>query len=232
MVRPWTGVYGTKVVCEPQALRMGGWLMPCIQPVSPFVRVAVRVCPRRARQIRSGVAGMSTSVPPADCRASRTAFMTAAGGARRGVFPCAFDAEGFVGLRQLVQLDGQRRQVVSTRENVLHEAARQRLAGSRLETNVLHQGLPDALSGAVTAARGPAGVRVWEVMSRGRGPRRGRPPPEGVDVAYPPVHNHFFLTQVLTHPNCPKSSAPSSHLLERYLRQGPATNRRLSSVPQ
>src|SRR5262245_28396765 len=70
------------------------------------------------------------------------------GGARRGVFPCAFDAEGVVGLRQLVQRDGQRRQVVGTREDILHEAARQRLAGSRLETNVLHQGLPDPLSGA------------------------------------------------------------------------------------
>jgi len=29
-------------------------------------------------------------------------------------------------------------------------------------------------------------VRVWAVMSRGRGPRVGCPPPEGVDVAYPP----------------------------------------------
>ena len=29
-------------------------------------------------------------------------------------------------------------------------------------------------------------VRVWEVMSRGRGPRGGCPPPEGVDVACPP----------------------------------------------
>ena len=38
---------------------------------------------------------------------------------------------------------------------------------------------------AVAAAPGPAGVRVWEVMSRGRGPRGGCPPPEGVDVAYP-----------------------------------------------
>lgn len=39
---------------------------------------------------------------------------------------------------------------------------------------------------AVTAAPGPAGVRVWEVMSPGRGPRVGCPPPEGVDVTYPP----------------------------------------------
>ena len=39
---------------------------------------------------------------------------------------------------------------------------------------------------AVTAAPGPAGVRVREVMSRGRGPRVGCPPPAGVDVAYPP----------------------------------------------
>src|ERR1700730_8172345 len=31
----------------------------------------------------------------------------------------------------------------------------------------------------------PAGVRAWEVYVRGRGPREGCPPPEGVDVAYP-----------------------------------------------
>ena len=40
---------------------------------------------------------------------------------------------------------------------------------------------------AVTAAPAAAGVRVCEVMSRGRGPRVGCPPPEGVDVAYPHV---------------------------------------------
>jgi hypothetical protein len=32
----------------------------------------------------------------------------------------------------------------------------------------------------VTAALGPAGVRVWEVMSRGWGPRTGRPLPEAM----------------------------------------------------
>src|SRR2546422_10760375 len=33
----------------------------------------------------------------------------------------------------------------------------------------------------------PPGLgREWEVMLRGRGPRGGCPPPEGVDVAYPP----------------------------------------------
>ena len=31
---------------------------------------------------------------------------------------------------------------------------------------------------AVPSAPGAAGVRVWEVMSRERGPRTGRPPPE------------------------------------------------------
>src|SRR5713101_3258409 len=39
---------------------------------------------------------------------------------------------------------------------------------------------------AVPSAPEAAGGRVWEVMSRGRGPRVGCPPPEGVDVAYPP----------------------------------------------
>jgi hypothetical protein len=36
----------------------------------------------------------------------------------------------------------------------------------------------------VPSAPGAAGVRVWEVMSRGRGPRVGRPLPEGVHVEY------------------------------------------------
>jgi len=42
---------------------------------------------------------------------------------------------------------------------------------------------PDAL--AVASAPGAFRVRVWEVMSRGRGPRGGCLPPEGVDVACP-----------------------------------------------
>ena len=40
-----------------------------------------------------------------------------------------------------------------------------------------------ALKAAVPSAPGAAGVRVWEVMSRGRGPRVGRPLPEGANVA-------------------------------------------------
>jgi hypothetical protein len=39
---------------------------------------------------------------------------------------------------------------------------------------------------AVPSAPGVAAVRVREVMSRGPGPRTGAPPPEGVDVGYPP----------------------------------------------
>lgn len=38
---------------------------------------------------------------------------------------------------------------------------------------------------AETAAPGQTGVRVWEVRSRGRGPRVGCPWPGGVDVTYP-----------------------------------------------
>ena len=38
---------------------------------------------------------------------------------------------------------------------------------------------------AVAAAPGAASVRVWTIMSRGRGPRGGPPLPEGVDVDYP-----------------------------------------------
>ena len=37
--------------------------------------------------------------------------------------------------------------------------------------------------GAVASAPGPASVRVWEIMSRGRGPQGGRPLPEGANVA-------------------------------------------------
>jgi ABC-type branched-subunit amino acid transport system permease subunit len=39
--------------------------------------------------------------------------------------------------------------------------------------------------GAVAAAPGAASVRVWPIMSRGRGARGGRPVPEGVHVDYP-----------------------------------------------
>jgi hypothetical protein len=39
---------------------------------------------------------------------------------------------------------------------------------------------------AVASAPVAFRVRVWEVMSRGRGPRGKCPPPEGVDVACPP----------------------------------------------
>ena len=57
-----------------------------------------------------------------------------------------------------------------------------------------HADVPET---TVPSAPEAAGVRVWdvEVMSRGRGPRVGCPPPESVDVAYPPVHNHFFLSR-------------------------------------
>ncbi len=40
---------------------------------------------------------------------------------------------------------------------------------------------------AVASAPAAFRVRVWEVMSRGRGPRGGCPPPDGVDVACPHV---------------------------------------------
>ena len=38
----------------------------------------------------------------------------------------------------------------------------------------------------VAAAFGAAGVRVWQITSWRRGPRGGRPPPEGASVAYAP----------------------------------------------
>ncbi len=45
--------------------------------------------------------------------------------------------------------------------------------------NFAHEVDPGAVH-AVVAAPGPAGVRVWEVMSRGWGPRTGRPLPEAM----------------------------------------------------
>jgi hypothetical protein len=42
-------------------------------------------------------------------------------------------------------------------------------------------------SASVASAPAAFRVRVWAVMSRGRRPRGGCPPPEGVDVAYPQV---------------------------------------------
>jgi len=45
----------------------------------------------------------------------------------------------------------------------------------------------DGAEWAVASAPGAASVRVWQVVSRGRDPRPGRPSPEGVHVAYPHV---------------------------------------------
>jgi hypothetical protein len=36
-------------------------------------------------------------------------------------------------------------------------------------------------------ALGSGSTRVWAIVSRGRGPRTGRPPPEGARVAYAPA---------------------------------------------
>jgi hypothetical protein len=49
-----------------------------------------------------------------------------------------------------------------------------------------------------TVASAPAAlrVRVWEVMSRGRGPRGRCPPPEGVDVACPRELNRKLTNPV------------------------------------
>jgi len=44
---------------------------------------------------------------------------------------------------------------------------------------------PEDVKFSVASAPGAASVRVWETMSRGRGPRGGRPVPEGVHVVYP-----------------------------------------------
>jgi hypothetical protein len=41
-------------------------------------------------------------------------------------------------------------------------------------------------------APGAASVGVWQVMSRGRDPSQGRPPPEGVHVAYPLLQSPFI----------------------------------------
>jgi len=40
----------------------------------------------------------------------------------------------------------------------------------------------------VASAPGVASVRVWEIMSRGRGPTDGAPAPEGANVAYAQIN--------------------------------------------
>jgi len=60
-------------------------------------------------------------------------------------------------------------------------------------TNLLRTICEFAQGSAVPSAPEAAGVRVWEVISRGRGPRMGCPPPEGVAVAYPLVQNQFLF---------------------------------------
>src|SRR4029453_11513260 len=42
--------------------------------------------------------------------------------------------------------------------------------------------IPKALTIAVPSAPEAFRGRVWEVMSRGRGPQRGLPPPDGIDT--------------------------------------------------
>jgi hypothetical protein len=56
----------------------------------------------------------------------------------------------------------------------------------------------------VPSAPGTAGVRVWHLMSRGRGPRTG-PPPEGVHVTYP--HPLLGVLIVSLHAVSPQRSA-------------------------
>ena len=56
--------------------------------------------------------------------------------------------------------------------------------GTALQHLVLRVGPEEIV--AVPSAPGAARVRVWPVMSRGRDPSTGHPPPEGVYVAYPP----------------------------------------------
>jgi hypothetical protein len=63
--------------------------------------------------------------------------------------------------------------------------ARRDLYVWKLDEHLKRLGCRRAPGVAVPSAPGVAGVRVWEVMSRGRGPRGRCPPPEGVDVAYP-----------------------------------------------
>jgi hypothetical protein len=56
--------------------------------------------------------------------------------------------------------------------------AGKRLAGA--DPQLMHPAPLDGI--AVASAPGAPGVRVWEIMSRGWGPRGGRPLPEGVQV--------------------------------------------------
>ena len=50
-------------------------------------------------------------------------------------------------------------------------------------TRINERGSLDFVLDTVPSAPGAASVRVWEIMSRGRGPRGGRAVPEGVHVA-------------------------------------------------
>lgn len=99
------------------------------------------------------------------------------------------------------------------------------LAPSQIPEKV-HREVPDDLEPeqiAVPSAPGVAGVRVWYLMSRGRGPRTGPPPPEGVHVTYPhppdAVQNHFFLVHKYAQTKCAKMNEVDTASAPRYLPQ-------------
>ena len=63
------------------------------------------------------------------------------------VLPRSLHAEGVVGLRQLVELHRDGREIVGTRNRVVHEARGQGLPAHGVEDDVLHQRLSDPLRG-------------------------------------------------------------------------------------
>ena len=96
--------------------------------------------------MREGVAGMSRCRTPSGVSAFITAFMMVAGAAMAPAWPLPFTPSRLARLgKSPVRLPSKDGKIVGARQRVIHQRAREVLAGVGIEQRVLEQRLPDAL---------------------------------------------------------------------------------------
>ena len=98
-----------------------------------------------ARQMRSGVAGMSICVTPSGASASSIAAMIACGAAIAPAWPEPFTPSGLAFVGTPRQRDVEVGQILGARQGVVHERAAQHLAGVRIIDRVFQHRLADTL---------------------------------------------------------------------------------------
>jgi hypothetical protein len=96
-----------------------------------------------ARQMRSGVAGIVTSVTPSGARASRIAFITVGVEATVPPSPTPLAPNGCVVLGR-AEIDGDPGHRVGARDAVIQQRAGQQLAAVAVVDDVLRERLPGA----------------------------------------------------------------------------------------